>query len=100
MWQNVAKSTIVYISANANLEEVLPLLQKDLGFLPNGSIVLRVPNLPLGSLIEIELLAENQESTTVNLGCQQFTYSSDQLMNYLENVQTSNKYGEIFYKHG
>ena len=59
-------------------------------------MVVRVPALPLGSLIEIELLAENKEETTVNLSTTQKFHTN--LQAYLDSTDTTlNKYGEIFF---
>jgi enamine deaminase RidA (YjgF/YER057c/UK114 family) len=69
VFQNVAKSVIVFISDNADVAAVLLDLQKDLAFLKHASVVVRVPVLPLNSLIEMELMAENNEMAYKSLGC-------------------------------
>jgi hypothetical protein len=39
-------------------DEILEVLRNDLAHLKNQSVVLRVPKLPMNSLIEVELMCE------------------------------------------
>ena len=77
---------MIFISKDANLNEVLPLLQKDLDYLPDGAVVLRVVNLPLGSLIEVELLAEIEEDPKTELVCKQFLYEENDIQKYCQDI--------------
>ena len=56
VWQQLARSCIIYITERAETDKLLPILQKELEFLPEGSVVVRVPCLPMNCLIEMELL--------------------------------------------
>lgn len=56
IWQQVAKSAVVFISGDANIENIMPILQNDFAFLP-ASVVVRVPKLPMNALVEVEILA-------------------------------------------
>lgn len=60
IWQQVTKSAIIYISGDANIDLLLPYLRKDFSFLSQACIVLRVPKLPMNSLIEIELVGDTR----------------------------------------
>ena len=55
-WKNNASCAVIYISEGAQIEEVLPLVQKDFEMMAESTVIVRVPMLPIGSLIEIELV--------------------------------------------
>lgn len=57
IWQQVAKSAIVFVSGEANVEELIPSLQTDFEHLPS-SVVVRVPKLPMNAKVEIEILVD------------------------------------------
>lgn len=69
-----------------------------------GVIVVRVPKLPMGSLIEIELIGDNKTNVDQNgtsikplpVACRQKTYTSDTIKLFLKDTQ-KNPFGEIFY---
>lgn len=86
-WQNLAKSAIIYITERADLTELLPLLQKDFIFLPEATVVVRVPVLPMNCLIEIELLCESKLNGNT-LSCSQV---------FGGELKMQNDFGEIFY---
>lgn len=67
IWQQIAKSAIVYISEDANISELMPHLKKDLAFLPEASILVRVAKLPMNCQVEIEILCE----LTDKISCKQ-----------------------------
>lgn len=98
VFQNLAKAVIVYISDAADSSGLIPYLQKDLAFVKEAAVLLRVPALPLGSLVEVELQCENNEKVTSGLSCQQFFYNADQVTTCSDHL-AQNTNGEVFYVH-
>lgn len=75
IWQQVAKSAIVYVSAKTNVEALLPILKEEMAFLEHAAVLVRMPCLPMNCLIEIELLCDVTDpgSGDKTIGCIQNT---------------------------
>ena len=83
---------------------MLPFLRKDFAFISQGVIVVRVPKLPMNSLIEIELIGDNKINVDDDgsllkpqpVSCKQKTYTSD-TMKLFKKENQKNMHGEVFY---
>ena len=95
-WRAIAKSVIVFIQTKTEVKDLIPLLQKDMSHMLDQAVVVRVSNLPMNALIEIEMLADAGEKHGNRiLTCSQFFADSP------EKISTdANTFGEIFYVHG
>ena len=98
IWQQVAKSAIVYVSAKTNVEQLLPVLKEEMAFLEHTAILVRMPCLPMNCLIEIELLCDVTDpgSGDKTISCIQNTIPAGKVDDFLS-TQSTNHYGEIFY---
>ena len=63
--QQVAKSAIIYVNDIAPLKNLIPLLQKDFGYLPEASLLVRISKLPMNSLVEIEVVSDDSTVKTI-----------------------------------
>jgi len=101
--QQVSKSAIIYVNDIALLDDLMPLLQKDFGYLPEASLLVRISKLPMNSLIEMELVSDDSTVKTIEnpqgLACRQKFYSADQLEAFDKETEV-NTQGEVFYVHG
>jgi len=49
---------VVFVQKETELFDLLPLLREDLDHILDSSVVVRVDNLPMNSLIEIEIITD------------------------------------------
>ena len=61
-WQDLAQTVIVFVSKDADISNLLPMLKEDVASerLLANSILVRVPRLPMNAQIEIEMICDSK----------------------------------------
>lgn len=63
-WQSLkTRSAIIYVPEHAEIDELIPILQKDFSFVQFTTVLVRVSKLPMNCLIEIELLMGQKDDS-------------------------------------
>ena len=91
-FQQVASSAIIYVSANANIDKLLPILEQDLKNIP--AVLIRVNKLPMNARVEIELFGDSSLVKEEKVNWKVLIEQK------FEKTEKQNHYGELFYIHG
>ena len=76
----MAQSALIYIDGEVDLTTIIEEVRKDFAFIDKETLIIRVPKLPVGSKVEIELVcdascASLENGSKFKLGCTQQAFS-------------------------
>ena len=72
----MAQSALIYIDGEVDLTAIIEEVRKDFAFIEKETLIIRVPKLPVGSKVEIELVCDSScagldSGSQFKLGCTQ-----------------------------
>lgn len=100
-WDAIAQSAAIFVEEKSDVNAIMEMVKQDYKVIEDETVIVRVAKLPLGVLIEIEIVGDSvhvaqEQKTLWKTGCVQRCYSS--LEEYAKRgPQPANLYGEIYF---